>query len=151
MEISYHPFELKYKAELCAMVQSLYLDDHQGPQMTDEKIELTISFLGQHPHNGRIVILLSGDEVVGYSIVTYYWSNEYGGLVLFIDELYIKEAFRGKSIGSHFIQHLLATESAICKVAQIEVFPSNTGALRLYTKMGFEQVENKFVRQMLNH
>jgi len=151
MEITYLPYHPKYKAELCAMVKSLYLDDHEGPTMTDDKIERTISFLDQHPDNGRIVMLLSGDEVIGYSIVTYYWSNEYGGLVLFIDELYIKEAFRGKSIGSNFIKHLLAAESATCKVAQIEVFPSNTRALGLYTKIGFQRVENTFVRFLLNN
>ncbi|MEG0570807.1 MAG: GNAT family N-acetyltransferase, partial [Oscillospiraceae bacterium] len=39
------------------------------------------------------------DGLAGYALVWIYWSNEAGGYVAFLDEIFVKSEYRGHSIG----------------------------------------------------
>jgi ribosomal protein S18 acetylase RimI-like enzyme len=146
MKIHYIAFEENYTDELFDMVLSLYREDPNGTHMSLDKIRRTIEFLGAHPGAGEIVLLSNAHKIVGYAILINYWSNEYGGLVLFIDELYIKKEYRGKNIGTDFIQYLIADVHEEYQSIVLEVIPANERAWSLYTKLGFKAVSNKFLR-----
>ena len=51
-----------------------------------------------------------------------------------LDDLYILPPFRGRGIGTRVIAHCIAQNQPI----ELYVFTENTGALRLYRRMGFE-------------
>ncbi|MDB5273765.1 MAG: hat [Chitinophagaceae bacterium] len=146
MNINYIPFQEDYKEELLDMVMSLYKEDPDGAHMTPDKIERTIEFLSSHPGAGEIVLFTDTHHIAGYAILINYWSNEYGGTVLFIDELFVKKKYRGKNVGSDFIQHLIADVHDEYQSIVLEVIPSNEQAMRLYGRLGFKTASNNFLR-----
>lgn len=150
MKIGYIPYRDEFREDLLGMIKSLYSEDPSGKIMNDSKIEGTITFLQSHPGSGRIIIITHAGAVAGYAIIVYFWSNEYGGFVLLLDELFILEEFRGKTIGSKFIKNLVITESGKCKAIFLEVIPSNTRAMKFYQKSGFKPHVNKFHRYLLS-
>jgi hypothetical protein len=77
------------------MIFALYREDPPGQKMSRQKIRHTTRELSSHPDKGAITIIYVGETAVGYAIVIYYWSNEYGGDVACIDEFYVKPSFGG--------------------------------------------------------
>ncbi len=76
-------------------------------------------------------------EIVGYVLFAKTFSQEAGGLVLWVEELYIKEEFRGKGIGSRFLAELIKTLPEGVKRIRLETERDNEGAVKLYTSLGF--------------
>jgi GNAT superfamily N-acetyltransferase len=150
MKIDYIPYESKYRDVVYAMIKSLYAEDTEVKIMNDSNIDRTIEFLLSNPGNGRITLIANGEIIIGYSILIYFWSNEYGGRVLLLDEFYINEEFRSQGIGTTFLEQLKATEASECKAIILEVVPSNFKAQKFYDKMGFRPVRNKYLRYILN-
>jgi len=131
------------------MITGLYTDDPSTEGMTVEKIRRTIEELAQHPEKGTIVIFETDRAVVGYSLVVHFWSNEYGGTIEVIDELYIRPEWRGKGIASAFLQHLVATAGRSVKGFQLEVTPRNERARALYIRHGFRPAKNEHLFRKL--
>ena len=125
MNVSYNPYQESYKTELTSLIKLLYEEDPEGTTMTEGKINSTIQHLTSNPQSGKILVITSNEIIIGYSILINYWSNEFGGAILFLDELCIKPEYRRQSIGTKFIQHLIAESQSGYKAIFLEVFPSN--------------------------
>lgn len=132
--------ELDYP-EVNKMIMALYFEDSEGESMNSNKIDRTIDALYNNPDKGEILVLELNGEIVGYSIVVFQWSNEYGGDVVNIDELYVKPSFRSMGIGTDFIKYLM--EKYQDNLIVLEVTPSNNRAYDYYSILGFEDVVNK--------
>jgi GNAT superfamily N-acetyltransferase len=87
---------------------------------------------------GRLWIIFAEGEAAGYAVLAFGFSFEYGGRDAFIDELYLKEKFRGKGFGSR-IMSLIETEAKGLgvKTLHLEVDEENEHGKRLYSKSGF--------------
>jgi GNAT superfamily N-acetyltransferase len=86
-----------------------------------------------------------GDAIAGYAIVTYYWSNEYGGNIALIDEFYVKPSWRNKGIGSLYLEHIVKTKHMNLKGIHIETTPANQKALAFYLRHGFKLAKNRHI------
>ena len=64
--------------EFKKMVIALYKEDAYGEKITIHNIKKTISELSANSNKGDIYIFKSTTKIVGYAIIIYYWSNEYG-------------------------------------------------------------------------
>ena len=70
-----------------------------------------------------------------------YWSNELGGEVCAIDELYVAPSARSRGWGSHLIEALAAGSGlgfAGTVALALGVAPGNARARALYERLGFE-------------
>lgn len=87
---------------------------------------------------GRLWMIFSDDLIAGYVVLTFGFSFEYGGRDAFIDELYLKEEFRSKGIGSITMDFVVdeATKLGV-RVIHLEVEKHNEKGSRLYIKKGF--------------
>lgn len=75
---------------------------------------------------------------IGYVIVTFGWSVEFGGMDAFIDEIYLRRAVRGRGIASEVLMSLpKALAGAGLKGLHLEVDRGNAAAQRLYARAGF--------------
>lgn len=75
---------------------------------------------------------------IGYVIITFGWSVEFGGLDGFIDEIYIRPGVRGRGIGTEILTSLPKTlAGAGMKAIHLEVNTENTKARAVYEKMHF--------------
>jgi ribosomal protein S18 acetylase RimI-like enzyme len=89
-----------------------------------------------------LVAIWMDPTVIGYSILIFYWSNEYGGDVLHIDELYVKPEHRGRGVATSFFKEILRTAKDKTVALELEVTPRNTRALRYYKRLGFKETTN---------
>ncbi|MEW6444258.1 MAG: GNAT family N-acetyltransferase [bacterium] len=136
--------------ELEQMVLALYQEDPPGEEMSREKIRRTVEELTLRADKGVILLFWAGRAVVGYAIVIHYWSNEYGGNVEVIDELYVKPPWRGKGIGTAFLGHLCAAgEGGGTKGLALEVTPANQRALAYYRRQGLRPAKNRHLFKKL--
>ena len=136
MDVQLRQFNQSDKKTLTEMIFSLYREDPEGEPMTQEKINSTIRVLSEYPEKGRIVIIEKNSAIVGYSILVKRWSNEHGGDVLIVDELYITPSYRRKKIGTQFIRYLMEHKYSDMVGIEFEVMPSNRIARRFYEQCG---------------
>ena len=84
------------------------------------------------------VVLECGDRVAGYALLSKMFSREAGGMVVWIEEIYVRSAFRGRGVGGAFFAWLRENVPAIRY--RLEVEPSNARAQSLYRRLGFSEL-----------
>jgi ribosomal protein S18 acetylase RimI-like enzyme len=94
------------------------------------------------PH-GAAYLIGPARAPIGYLVVTFGWSLEFGGLDGFIDEIYVRPSVRRRGIASETLQALpRALASAGLKALHLEVDRSADNAQSLYIKAGFHPRSN---------
>lgn len=88
---------------------------------------------------GRVFLILSEDEIAGYAVLTFGYSLEFDGRDAFVDEIYLRDEYRGQGIGGRALEFLagVCAENGISAL-HLEVERSNTQAQAVYRKFGFE-------------
>ena len=83
-------------------------------------------------------VLVSRDgEPVGYVYLTFCYSAEVGGRCVFIEEIFLKENFRGRGLGKE-IMAWMEGEYPEVRRFRLEVTQVNKSAIRLYEKSGYK-------------
>ena len=99
--------------------------------------EALLPLLEGTPH-GAIWMIGPKMAPVGYIAVSFGWSIELGGMDGMVDELWIREAVRGRGMGTEALAALQkALRDAGVKALSLEVAAGNDGAQRLYSRAGF--------------
>lgn len=110
--------------------------DHPVPHATLERT--FADAVGTNPHIEGY--LLEEDGVIaGFSYLSFFYSCEMGGNVVMIEELFIKEDFRGRGLGRKFFEWLYAQYPDTVRY-RLEVTAENTDAIRLYERLGFKML-----------
>ena len=92
--------------------------------------------------------LIAEDETgapCAYLLLALTWSNEAGGLCVWLDELMVNESMRGKGIGSKMIAAVHEKYNSAARY-RLEVTAENPRAAALYRLLGFEELP---YRQMI--
>ncbi len=122
---------------LIALVRAFHQE--AGLQNTDEHRQAALLPLLEGSPHGAVYLIGPSRGPIGYIVVTFGWSIEFGGLDGFIDEIYIRSGVRGRGVGSEVITSLAAMLKSIgMKALHLEVEPSNESALRLYKRCHFK-------------
>lgn len=79
-------------------------------------------------------------KIAGYMLLTFTYSNEFGGELVTIDELYIKDEFQGMGLGTKLLEFIEDTYTDI-KAILLLVNENNKLAKKLYNKQGFQELE----------
>ncbi|MEQ9300972.1 MAG: GNAT family N-acetyltransferase [Cyclobacteriaceae bacterium] len=88
---------------------------------------------------GRLFLILEDKNIIGYITLTFGYSFEYGGRDAFIDEFFIKEAYRNQGVGKATMAFLAeASQGLGVKALHLEVERYNEHASRLYLNEGFK-------------
>lgn len=80
-------------------------------------------------------VFLQAGEVAGYGMLAKSFSTEFGKRCIWIEDLYVKEAFRGLGLGSAFLR--FAETAYPDALLRLEVEEDNERALHVYKKGGF--------------
>ena len=80
-------------------------------------------------------------QAVGYALLGKTFSQEAGGMTLWIEELYVKPVYRGRGIGKAFLQTLFQSLPPHIKRVRLEVERDNTAVVKLYQSVGFDFFE----------
>lgn len=134
--------DLKYQNEVVEMMRSLYMEDGAAHPVNHSIFPAAVEHLVSHPSAGQIVLIRSGNQLRGYALLIPYWSNEFGGILLFVDELFVSSAYRNHGIGRRFFLYLEQKRPFDAVALALEVGPDNRSARRLYESLGFVQRRN---------
>ena len=74
-------------------------------------------------------------NILGYAMIAKSFSTEFGKQCIWIEDLYIKDQYRGLGIGKKFMEFV--TEKYTDCIYRLEVEEENQRAVRLYEKSGF--------------
>ena len=96
------------------------------------------SLLEGSPH-GVIYLIGPARAPIGYIVITFGWSLEFGGLDGFVDEIYVRPGVRRRGIASEVLQALpRALAGAGLKALHLEVDRTSEARQRLYARAGFK-------------
>jgi ribosomal protein S18 acetylase RimI-like enzyme len=91
--------------------------------------------VGDCPYLDGYVMVVE-DKIIGYSLVASSYSTEYGGLCIFIEDLYVDKNYRHKGYGSKMLEYIHEKYPAVR--FKLEAEEDNEKALSLYRKMGYK-------------
>ena len=142
---SFKPLEIADIEIITLMMQEFYAIDNY-PMDVEVAKTLFQEFI-THEHLGKSWLIYSENEIVGYIILTFIFSFEYGGKIAFVDELFIKETARGKGIGKEAIQFIQREVPKLSlKLLYLEIEPHNENAQKLYLAHDFELHNRKLMK-----
>lgn len=82
-------------------------------------------------------IFEENDRILGYSMVAKSYSTEYGGICVWVEDLYMKEEARGLGIGTAFFRFLDEKYKDQAVRFRLEVEEENERAVAVYKKAGY--------------
>lgn len=107
-------------------------------QDADQRRNALLPLLEGIPH-GCIYLIGPGRAPLGYIILTFGWSVEFGGMDGFVDEIYIRPAVRGRGIATEVLHDLpKALSEAGVTALHLEVDRTDEVAQKLYLRSGFK-------------
>ena len=118
-------------------------DFYSSPAVLENIPEENISasfeeFVCGTPYGDAFIFEEEG-RVIGYGVLAYTYSQEAGGKVVWLEEIYVDASMRGKGHGSEFIDYV--TNNVPAKRYRLETEPENERAAALYRRHGFEHFE----------
>ncbi len=126
--------------KLVALVAAFHAE--AGIEMSDEARRNGIAPLLDGIPHGAAYLIGPPRAPIGYIVITFGWSVEFGGLDAIIDEIYIRPGVRGRGIAS---EALIALPRALAggglRAIHLEVDRDNAAALKLYQRAGFKTRE----------
>src|SRR5690606_34675934 len=109
----------------------LYAEDPAPMPVPERHTRRTLSVLRTDPVRGRAVVLEIGKVIGGYALLISFWSNELGGEVMVVDELYVRPGFRDQGHGRALLEGLVEGSGLWPRpvvAVELEVTPQNTRA-----------------------
>ena len=77
-------------------------------------------------------------EICGYGMVAKSFSTEFGKPCIWIEDLYVKDGYRGLGIGSRFLRFIESKYPGA--ILRLEVEEENERAVKTYKKCGYEVI-----------
>jgi ribosomal protein S18 acetylase RimI-like enzyme len=132
------PEHLEKVVTLCAAFHA-----EEGIDQTDEaRINALAPLLEGLPY-GVVYLIGPPRAPIGYIVICFGWSVEFGGLDAIVDELYIRPGVRGRGIATEALISLpRALSEGGLRAIHLEVDRTNTKAMALYKRAGFAPRDN---------
>ena len=127
------------RAEFFQMAKEFYggpACDHDIPQ---EHFEATLQECLRSKEYSRTLMLEDETGIVGYFLIAITWSNEAGGITIWLDELFFKSSSRGKGYGTQVFDWV-EKEYPQAKRFRLEATYSNERAISLYNRFGYKEL-----------
>ncbi len=87
----------------------------------------------------RGLIFEMDDRTAGYAVISKTFTQEAGGHVAWVEEIYILPEFRGRGLAHELFAKLREIEPAARY--RLEIEPDNLRAKKLYAEMGFSRLD----------
>ena len=124
---------------LVEMCMRLYDEDPGHLTVRPENMRATLRALRREPYRGHAVVLEVEGQRSGYALLIAFWSNELGGNICEVDELFVVPECRSQGHGKSLFEAISKRNLWPTPVAGIVlgVTPDNVRARSLYERLGF--------------
>lgn len=127
----------EHRASAIRLLQAQF-DEHQI-LLSPDRLDAAVSGMIENRERGTMLLAHEDAQPVGLAALSYTWTLEHGGLVAWLDELYVLPPCRGRGLGTallHAAQNI--AKSAGCAALELEVEATHRRAENLYQRAGFE-------------
>ena len=141
------PFEPRDVASVLRMVHALYVEDPSPHAPGDANVHRTLEVITD-ARRGAVWLADDGEDTppFAYLFLARMWSNELGGDIVFVYEIWVAPERRGCGAGTALIEHAIATTEGAAAF-ELEVSPGNARARALYERLGFRPLRNASLRR----
>lgn len=119
-----------------SMMKQFYSSDAVAHPVNARNFRKTFDALMRKSPFMRAFVIEDEGEPAGYALLSFTYSNEAGGMIVWIEELYIEKTHRGKGFARGFFAFLWR-EYPLAKRFRLEVREDNQRAMALYRKLGY--------------
>ena len=134
--IAIEPMTPAHAAAVYDMMQTFYASPAVHTNGSDAIFRSDIeACVSGNPYLEGFVFAQSGD-VVGYAMIAKSFSTEFGKRCIWIEDLYVKEPYRGMGLGSGFLRFIVDKYPGC--LFRLEAEQENARAIKAYEKCGFE-------------
>ena len=151
-DLEFKPVQAEHVDLVIAMMRALEEEDPNKKPFDERSRRESCEQMMREPHLGRIWLIAKEGLPVGYVVLAYVFSFEYGGRDAFIDELYVcSRAPRNGNWPQRtgFCQE--RSEGALgLRTLHLEVSHANSGALKLYRGAHFADHDRYLLTKWLD-
>ncbi len=104
----------------------------------DENLARTFDEVMRSNAYAEALLIECDGQKAGFALLAKTFSQEAGGMVLWLEELYVRPAFRGLGLGSKVFSFLRERYGGTFARIRLEIETENENARRLYYRWGFE-------------
>ena len=135
MDIKIRNMESKDRRQVLEMMRTFYSSDAVLSNGSEEIFHIDIdNCIGDNPYLEGY-IFENGHSVVGYAMLAKSFSTEFGKPCIWIEDIYIKDEYRGLGAGSFFLKFVETKYPH--SLFRLEVETENERALHVYKKCGY--------------
>ncbi len=122
------------------LIRELAEFEHLLDQVTASEAQLHEGLFGPRP-GAEVVMARLGDEVVGFALYFQSFSTFLGKPGLYLEDLYVRQAFRGQGHGAAMLRHLARTAlERGCGRFEWAVLNWNQRAIDFYEALGAKRL-----------
>jgi diamine N-acetyltransferase len=135
-------------ATLLVFMRGYYAFDGHG--FDEENARAALVRLLRDASLGRAWMIVDGEAAAGYVVICFGYSLEWLGRDAFIDELYLREEYRGQGWGRKAVEFVEGEARALGVTAlHLEVVEENAAALEIYRRLGFREHKSTFLSKWI--
>jgi len=98
---------------IVSMCMALNADDPGPVPVYPQQVCRTLAILRKESHCGRVLVCEINGDPAGYVLLISFWSNELGGEVCNVDELFVAPVYRGRGLATDLFTMLTASEQSL--------------------------------------
>lgn len=129
------------KSACIKMMKEFYTSSAVLHNVDNKNFEITFETCINNSPYAKMIVYTDGENYKAYANISFTYSNEVGGLVVLIEEIYVKDEYRGMGIGQEIMKFIFTEFKA--KRYRLEATYVNGSAIALYEKLGFETLDYK--------
>ena len=135
---------------LVTLMEEFYAE--AGTPLDSSRAATAFAVLLEDDRLGKVWLIQSGKRDVGYVVVTFSYSMEFGGPNAFVDDLFIQAPFRGARLGTAALQEVQAfcLERGV-RALHLETGKDNAVAQALYRRAGFKVTDRQLLTLVLGN
>ena len=138
MKSTIRPMEEKDKKEVVDMMREFYASPALITNGSEEIFNANVNNCIGNSQFVEGYVFCENDSIIGYGMLAKSYSTEFGKHCIWIEDLYLKEKYRGLGVGGLFFKFI--EEKYKGYLFRLEVENGNINAINKYKKSGFDEL-----------
>jgi ribosomal protein S18 acetylase RimI-like enzyme len=142
------PAAIEDVPQLVALMTEFYSE--AATPLDSKRAAVAFSALLADDRLGHVWLIQAGEGDVGYVVITFSYSMEFGGRNAFLDDLFVQAPFRRAGLGTAALKELRAfCAKQGVRALHLETGRDNAAAQALYRRAGFKVTDRQLLTLVL--